>query len=126
MSKRQVSDRWGFMLALGALGGALLVLGNLLVGSGKYVVALYFLLVLGVIVSARAERIAAFRARFAVVVGALAISSLALYLSIVLRQESGAISLPGHAWRFGVLSLITLAIALPATRVAAPPAGQGA
>lgn len=109
---------FGLTLALGVLGGAVLVLGNMLVGFGKFILVPYFLVVVAAIVVIRAERIAGFSHRLAVTFGAFMISSLALYLSVVLAVGAADLSFLGHLWRLALLASIGLAVSLPGARLA--------
>lgn len=118
MTRRSLS----LALALGALGGATLVLSALFLTPGKYLLLPYALVVLGSIFAIRAEGMAAFSERFFTGLLAFVLSSLALYVSLALSPTVARVGFLGHAWRFGLLVGIGALISLATARVAAPDA----
>ena len=121
MPKLAIHPLVSLTLALGALGGATLVLADGLVGNGKYILIPYALLVVGMVAVLRGERIAAFSARFAVGLGAFTISSLALYVAIAMSPTTASLPLLGHGWRLAMVLLFGVLVSLPAARISAPP-----
>lgn len=118
MTRRSLS----LALALGALGGATLVLSALFLTPGKYLLLPYALVVLGSIFAIRAEGMAAFSERFFTGLLAFTLSSLVLYVSLALSPAVARIGILGHAWRFGLLVGTGALISLATARVAAPAA----
>jgi hypothetical protein len=121
---RKVSGRGlSFALALGAFGGAVLVLSLLwFVGRrGSAILLPYAAVVLGMTVAIRAERFSHFAERFLVGLLAFMIASIALYVAVVVRLPSSGIPVWAHAWRLAFLVGLGVAINLPAARLAAPP-----
>ena len=118
MTRRSLS----LALALGALGGARLVLCNMFFTPGKYLLIPYALVVLGSLFAIRAERLASFSERFVTGLLAFVFASVPLYLSIALSPTVAPLGFLGHAWRVGVLVGLGALINLATARVAAPPA----
>lgn len=108
-------------LALGVLGGMLLVAFGALAGTGIVLLIPYALLVGGVGVIIRAEHIVAFWARFGIVLGAFVISSVVLYVALVLSPATPPLSLLEHGWRLGAILLIGIVVSLPLARVTGHP-----
>ncbi|MBZ0088883.1 MAG: hypothetical protein K8H90_00745 [Thermoanaerobaculia bacterium] len=109
-------------LALGALGGATLVLCYIFLTPGKYLLIPYALVVLGSLLAIRAERMKSFSERFATGLLAFVLSSLALYVSVSVSPGASHLGLFGHAWRLALLVGLGALISLATARVAAPPA----
>ena len=118
MTRRSLS----LALALGALGGATLVLSALFLTPGKYLLLPYGLVVLGSIFAIRAEGMAAYSERFFTSLLAFVLSSLALYVAVSLSPAVGQVGFLGHAWRIGLLVGIGAFVSLATARVAAPAA----
>lgn len=118
MTRRSLS----LALALGALGGAMLVLCDMFLTPGKYLLIPYALVALGSLLAIRAERLASFSERFATGFLTFVLASLPLYVSVALSPAVAPLGLLGHAWRFGLLVGLGAAISLASARVAAPPA----
>jgi hypothetical protein len=118
MTRRSLS----LALALGAFGGATLVLSAMFFTPGKYLLIPYALVVLGSLVAIRAEGMAAFSERFLTGLVAFVLSSLALYVSVALSPAVARVGVLGHAWRLGLLVGLGALISLATARVAAPPA----
>jgi len=117
MTRRSLS----LALALGALGGATLVLSALFLTPGKYLLVPYALVVLGSLVAIRAEGMAGFPERFFTALLSFVLSSLALYVAVSLSPAVGQVGFLGHAWRIGLLVGIGALVSLATARVAAPP-----
>lgn len=116
-SKQQIS----LALALGAFGAATLVIGIAFVGTGSNVLALYALVVVGITVVIRLERLPTFRARFTVGLIAFMVSSIALYVKVALSPVTSSLSMGGHAWRIGFLVLVGAVVNLAVARITANP-----
>jgi hypothetical protein len=111
-------------VALGALGGATLVLSAFFVtGVGKLILLPWAAVVLGVTLGVRAERLPSFGARFACSLTALVLASLALYVAILLSPGVQSIGFAGHTWRLAFVVAVGAAISLATARIAA--AAQG-
>ena len=96
-------------LALGALGGAALIVTTMLTTRGPLVFVPYAALVLGSLVAVRLAGWPEFSRRFAAVFGAFMIATLVLYVSIGWFLGGSSvfeISLWGHTWRLGFMALI--------------------
>lgn len=113
-------------LALGLLGGAVLVLAQRFFLPGKHLLIVVAVLLVAIIGVVRAEKIASFSTRFFVVLGAFTITLFASFVSTLLRTGLPPSPVLGTGWRLGVLVLVGLALSLPATRLAQPPARPSA
>lgn len=118
MTRRSLS----LALALGALGGAVLVLSAMFFTPGKNLLLPYALVVVGSLVAILAEGMAAFSERFLTGLLAFLLSSLALYVSFALSPAVAQVGILGHTWRIGLLVGIGAVISLATARLAAPPA----
>lgn len=103
-------------IALGVVGGAILVLSHVFFTPGKYLLIPYAAVVLGTTAVIRAEHLASFAERFMAGLTAFMIASLALYVRI--GFETGGLPWAGHAWRIGVMLGIGVAINLATARLA--------
>lgn len=103
--------------ALGALGGAMLVLSYFFLTPGKYILLPFAIVVLGIIAAVRAEHVEPYWVRFAVCLGSFAVASLALYTSVALALRNDAITLVGHAARFAALLAMGALVSLAAARL---------
>jgi hypothetical protein len=106
-------------LALGAFGGAVLALSELFLTSGKYILIPYALVVLGITLAVRAERLTQFSERFRVTLLAFMLASLVLYVTVTIRADSAVTW--GHTWRLAFLLLVGVAVSLPAAVLARAP-----
>ena len=111
MTRRSLS----LAVALGALGGAALVLSAMFFTPGKYLLIPYAAVVLGTLFAVRAERVPSFAARFMTGLLAFVISSFALYAALAISPATARLGVGGHAWRLafivGAGALINLATA---------------
>jgi len=82
----------------------------------------YTLVVLGLLVAIRAERMAAFSERLFTGLLAFVLSSLALYASVALSPAVAQVGFFGHVWRLGLLAGVCALVSLATALVAAPPA----
>ncbi len=101
----------------GALGGALLVILNETVASGKLILLPYALLVLMVALMVWNEAVPSFRERFGIVLATFFVSSLFLYVAIAVSPGSSSLSAPGHFRRLLAIAGIGALVALPVARV---------
>lgn len=118
MTRRSLS----LALALGALGGATLVLSLMFLTPGKYVLIPYALVVLGSLLAIRAERLNSFAERFVTGLLSFVLASVAVYVASLFSPAISPLGLLGHAWRLGAIVVLGALISLPIARVAAPPA----
>ena len=96
-------------LALGALGGAALIVTMMLSTRGPLIFVPYAALVLGSLVAVRLAGWPEFSRRFAAAFGAFMVATLVLYVSIGWFLGGASvfeISVLGHAWRIGFMALI--------------------
>jgi uncharacterized membrane protein len=109
--------------ALGAYGGAVLALSDALLTPGKGIVVTYALVVLGLILAIRAERLTQFSERFVTTLLAFMLASLVLYVTVMIRADA-AITF-GHISRLAFLLMVGVAVSLPAAVLSrAPQHGQ--
>ncbi len=108
-------------VSMGLLGGALLVVANSTIGSGKQILLPYALLLILVAAITRAERIASHVARFVVLLATFVLSTGCLYLVIALSPASSSLSLLGHVWRLAFVVGLGALLALPLARVTEAP-----
>ncbi len=121
MTRRALS----LAVALGALGGAALVLSAMFItGPGKNILLTWALVVVGTTVAVRAERLSSFFTRFAVGLIAFVISSLALYVALAFSPQTSHLGLGGHAWRVGFIVALGALINLATASVAGSPEPQ--
>jgi hypothetical protein len=111
MTRRSLS----LAVALGVLGGAVLVLSAIFFTPGKFILVPYAAVVLGTLVAIRAERIQSFAGRFATGLLAFSISSIALYVAVASSAATSPLGVAAHAGRLafvvGIGALINLATA---------------
>ena len=96
-------------LALGTLGGAALIVTTMLTTRGPLIFVPYAALVLGSLVAVRLAGWSEFSRRFAAVLGAFMVATLALYVSIGWFLGGASlfeISLWGHVWRLGFMVMV--------------------
>src|SRR6478736_1465565 len=105
--------------ALGAYGGAVLALSDLLLTPGKYILLPYALVVLGLTFTTRAERLTRFSERFELVLLAFMLASLVLYVSVAIRAHTAVTW--GHTWRLAFLMIVGVVISVPAAVLARAP-----
>lgn len=99
--------------ALGALGGAALVLFAAFFSAGKLLLLPYAAFIVATAVVLKSCRVTTYSARFVVGLTAFVLATAALYVYIALNvPNAAAISLAGHLWRF--LLLLTIGTALHA------------
>jgi len=121
MTRRALS----LAVALGALGGAALVLSAMFItGPGKSILLTWAAVVVGTTVAIRAERLSSFSTRFAVGLVAFVISSLALYVALVLSPQTAHLGFGGHAWRVGFIVALGALFNLATASIAGPPEPQ--
>jgi hypothetical protein len=106
---------------MGLLGGALLVVANSTIGSGKQILLPYALLLILVAAITRAERIASHVARFVVLLATFVLSTGCLYVVIALSPASSSLPLLGHVWRLAFVVGLGALLALPLARVTEAP-----
>lgn len=101
-----------FVLALGVLGGAALIVTVSLTRRGPLIFLPYSAIVLAGATYLRLERVRPFSRRFALSVGSFMVATLIFYLYIffVHARPAPQISLWGHAWRVGLMLLIGSAL----------------
>lgn len=104
--------------ALGFLGAALLTLSYFFLTPGKFILVPFALVVVGIVVAVRAERVEPFRTRFAVCLGAFALASLALYVAVALAVANEAVTFSGHLARIAALLLVGAGVSLATARLA--------
>ncbi len=117
MTRRSLS----LAVALGALGGSVLVLSAMFFTPGKFILVPYAAVVLGTLVAIRAERIHSFAGRFATGLLAFGISSVALYVAVASSTAASPLGIAGHAWRLVFIVGIGALINLATARLAHPP-----
>jgi len=105
-------------VALGALGGAVLVLSAMFFTPGKFIFLPYAAVVLGTLVAIRAERIQSFTERFVTGLLAFSISSVALYVAVASSATTSPLGVAGHAWRLGLIVGIGALVNLATARLA--------
>ena len=121
MSRRALS----LAVALGAVGGAALVLSAMFItGPGKNILLTCALVVVGTTVAVRAERLSSFSTRFAIGLIAFVISSLALYVALALSPQTVHLGVGGHAWRVGFVVALGALVNLATASIAGPPEPQ--
>lgn len=103
--------------AMGALGGAVLVLSNMYLTPGKYILTPFALVVVGITLAVRAEKVESFWARFFVCLSSFSVAALALYVSIILSPRIAAIPFQGHGVRIAALIVIGASISLATARL---------
>ena len=108
-------------VSMGLLGGALLVVANSTFGSGKEILLPYALLLILTAALTRAERIASYVARFAVLLTTFVLSSGCLYLAVAISPRSSDLSALEHAWRLAFVVGLGALLALPLARVTEVP-----
>jgi hypothetical protein len=97
-----------FVLALGALGGALLITTSALTRRGPLIFVPYAALVVAGFAYLRVEQVRPFRLRFAMSLGSFMVATLIVYAFIGFVTARTALKIPllGHAWRLGGMLLI--------------------
>jgi hypothetical protein len=110
-----------FVLAFGILGGAALITAVSVSHRGPIVFLPYAAIVLVCAALLRAERVQGFARRFALHLGAFMTSSIVLYVFIGQFQAHTLtkISIPGHAWRLGVMAAIGSALSFAVAQLTA-------
>ena len=108
------------VLALGILGGAVLVLSAMFFTPGKYILIPYAAVVLGSLLAVRAERMPSFGARFGTGLLAFLLSSLALYLKVASSPDASQLGVGAHGLRLMFLVGLGVPISLATARVASP------
>lgn len=115
------SRNMSLAIALGVLGGTALVLSARFFASGKFLLVPYSAFVIATICVIRAERVSGFFERFAIGAGSFLIASVALYVANAVSPAAAQLAIGGHAWRLAFLVALSIAVNLPAARLAAPP-----
>lgn len=112
---------FGFMLALGFLGGAALITVEWATTRGPLVLLAYAALVLATGLYLRIELVQDWRRRFALALGAFTLATLMLYLfvGLVLARTLLGISPWGHTWRLGVVLMIGCALSAAVAQLTA-------
>jgi len=109
-------------IALGAYGGAVLALSDVFLTPGKGILIPYALVVIGIMLTIRAERLTRFSERFAVTLIAFMLSSLALFVTSMIRADNTI------TWRhIGVVAfllILSVGISLPAAVLTRAPRQQ--
>jgi hypothetical protein len=108
-------------IALGVLGGTVLVLSFAFFTPGKDLLITYTVVILATTAVIRAEGLASWFERFAAGLIPFIIASLALYVAVAVDPHSASISFLGHAWRLALLVGVGVAINFATARVAASP-----
>jgi hypothetical protein len=106
---------------MGLLGGGLLVVWISTIGAGKEILLPYALLLILAGALTRAERIASYSTRFAVLLATFVLSSGCLYLVIALSPRSSDLSVLEHAWRIAFVVGLGALLALTLARVTEAP-----
>jgi len=120
MTRRSVS----LSVALGVLGGVVLVLGYVFFTPGKYLLLPYGAVVLATTLAIRAERLTSFVERFTTGLLSFLVSSIALYVAVALSPSAGSPDVGGHLWRLTFLVAVGALINLATARLARAPAGK--
>ena len=107
--------------ALGAYGGAVLALSDVFFTPGKYILFPYALVVLGLTIAIRAERLSAFAERFLVALIAFVTASLALYITIVMREPATPPTMWWRALPIVFVLIVGVGISLPAAVLSGAP-----
>ena len=110
------------VLALGAFGGAVLALSDVFLTPGKWILVPYALVVVGLTVAIRGERLPHFSERFVTTWLAFMLASLVLYVTVMVRADN-AITF-GHIWRLAFLLIVGVAVSLPAAVLSRGPQQQ--
>ncbi|HEY8182818.1 MAG TPA: hypothetical protein VII32_11290 [Thermoanaerobaculia bacterium] len=108
-------------VALGVVGGAVIVLSHMFFTPGKYVLITYAVVIVGATLAVRAERLASFAERFATGLLAFALYAGAHYVAVSFSPGVSSLGLLGHAWRLALLLGIGAVINLATARLASPP-----
>lgn len=97
-----------FTLALGVMGGALLIIVEWTTTRGPLIFFPYAAIVLMTAVYLRVEKVQPFLRRFLMALGSFMFASMLLYvfIGVALAKTALTISLAGHAWRIGLLLAI--------------------
>jgi hypothetical protein len=97
-----------FAVALGALGGAALIVTAMLTTRGPMVFLPYAAIVVIGAIYLRREQVTPFFRRFGMALGAFMVATALFYLYIVTVAKTAAVdvSLIGHAWRIGLMLAI--------------------
>ena len=106
-------------LALGAFGGAVLALSHMFLTPGSGILVTYALVVLGLTLVIRAERLSRFSERFEMNLLAFMLASLVLYVTVMVRADQ-AITF-GHIWRLAFLLVVGATVSLPAAVLSRAP-----
>jgi hypothetical protein len=114
MTRRSLS----LAVALGGLGGAVLILSAMFLTPGKYILIPYSAVVLGTLFAIRAERVPSFAQRFNTGLLAFVISSFVLYVSLAISPATSRLGASGHALRFALIVGVGAVINLATARVA--------
>jgi hypothetical protein len=107
--------------ALGAYGGAVLALSDVFFTPGKYILFPYALVVLGLTIAIRAERLSVFAERFLVALIAFVTASLVLYVTVVLRTSATETTVLWRALPITFLLIVGVGISVPAAVLAGVP-----
>jgi len=91
-----------FILALGTLGGAALIVTLFVTSRGPIVFLPYAAIVLTGLVYLRVERVRPFAKRFTLSLGSFMLATIVFYVFNIARS-SADISILGHAWRLGFM-----------------------
>jgi len=95
-------------VALGVAGGGLLITTALLSHRGPLVLVSYAALILAVGLFLRSKAVQPFYRRFSLSLGSFMTATLIFYIFVATVQTNSLfnVSLPGHAWRIGLMLLI--------------------
>lgn len=108
-------------VALGVIGGAVIVLSHVFFTPGKYVLIPYAIVIVGALLAVRAERLDSFGERFASGLLAFVLYAGAHYVAVSFSPGVSSVGFVGHAWRLAFLLGIGVILNLATARLAAPP-----
>ena len=107
-------------VALGVVGGTVIVLSHVFFTPGKYVLIPYAAVIVGATLAVRAERLASFGERFATGLLAFVLYAGAHYVALGFSPGVSSLGLLGHAWRLAFLIGVGAVINLATARLSAP------
>ena len=114
-------DSWSLALALGSLGGLLLICVTAFLGSGPKILVGFAAITLTCILVIRAERIDSFKKRFGISMGSFVLSTLLVYLALVVSPQTAVLSVGEHSWRLFFVLAVSALVSLPVARLSRSP-----
>lgn len=107
------------MLALGVLGGTVIILSQMFFLRGKYLLLAYAGVVIATGIILKTTKVTRYGQRFGIGLGAFMLASLSHYvfLQVAERTSLTPLTFLGHTWRIGFMLVIGAAINLALARV---------